>query len=242
MSALICCIIWFATVSAQEKRTYKLSATIEKKLATDTTPWKNTMASYEYSYSGNYAQALSYGDSSSGYRKNAAQLSPSDSAYLARFKPIPARQYILERSAAAQITIINEAHNQPLHRTFVTGLLKELYQQGYRYLGIETLGYADTLLQQRKYALDTTGYYSFEPQFGNMIREALQLGFVLFPYETEVAGHNGKEREIDQANNIVRFMKQHTDGKYLIYCGYAHVIEGPVRGWEKAMAGRLKEY
>lgn len=235
-------ILLSVSIHAQEKRKYKLSAAIEQYLATDTMPWKNTMASYDYSYSGHYQQALAYADSMFGFRKNAPRLKEEDSAYVASFKPIPALPYILEKSAKSQITIINEAHNQPLHRAFVTGLLKDLYKQGYRYLGIETLGYGDSLLHQRKYAVDTTGYYSFEPQFGNMIREALQLGFTIFPYETQVPGHNNKEREIDQASNIVNFMKQHKEGKYLLYVGYSHVIEGPVRGWEKAMAGRLKEY
>jgi hypothetical protein len=86
-----------------------------------------------------------------------------------------------------------------------------------------------------------TGFYSKEPQFGNLVREALRIGFTLFPYETNVAEHNGKPREIDQATNIARYMKEHP-GRYLIYCGYDHVIEGSHRSWGKAMAGRLKEY
>lgn len=65
----------------------------------------------------------------------------------------------------------------------------------------------------------------------------------MFGYEA-TGGENGKEREIAQARNIIRFIDQNPHGKLLIHCGHDHVIEGmpSSRAWEKAMAGRLKEY
>src|SRR5690606_16211426 len=51
-----------------------------------------------------------------------------------------------------------------------------------------------------------------------------------------------KEREIDQARNIQKMMEKYPDEKFLVYCGHGHVYEGSVNRWEKAMAGRLKEY
>ena len=239
---LAICLICCTRVLGQYERAYKLKSAIERRLMADTNPWKNMFASYDYSFSGYYRETLSFGDSTIGHIRKIPRLETPDAAYLAGFKPASARNYILHRAVAERILNINEAHHQPLHRTFVTSLLKDLCKQGYRYLGIETLGRKDTLLHQRKYPVKETGFYSFEPQFGNMIREALETGFTLFPYETENTAHDGKEREIDQAKNIVAFMQQHTKGKYLIYCGYAHVLEGPYQSWEKTMAGRLKEY
>lgn len=220
---------------------YQFLSAIDSALAHDTTPWKDQIAAFNYSFVSAYRQALSAADSQYKMLRKPLSLSVDDSIYLQQFKPVPAYKYILKRAATEQLIIINEAHHQPRHRTFVTFLLKGLYEQGYRYLGIETLGYLDSTYNECKYPVLLTGFYSKEPQFGNLIREALRIGFTLFPYETEVAEHNGKLREIDQATNIARYMKEHP-GKYLIYCGYDHVIEGPHKGWEKAMAGRLKEY
>lgn len=52
----------------------------------------------------------------------------------------------------------------------------------------------DTLLNERGYPLLSSGYYTQEPQFGNLVREALRIGYELFPYETQVRG-DGKERK-----------------------------------------------
>lgn len=229
----------------EKKAPYRLREVILTDLKHDTTPWKYEFAAEYLSCIGAYQELLAFADSAKqGYGRKPA-LSAKDSLYVHSFHPKPAREYIVQRAAKEQVIIINEAHHQPLHRTFVTSLLKDLYAQGFRYLGLETLGYRDSMLNQLKYPLQESGYYSKEPQFGNLIREALRLGFTLFSYETneEVNGgfHNGKFREIDQAKNITAFMKKHP-GKYLIHCGYAHVVEGPYPSWEKAMAGRLKEY
>ncbi|KAA3636673.1 MAG: hypothetical protein DWQ02_07875, partial [Bacteroidetes bacterium] len=55
-------------------------------------------------------------------------------------------------------------------------------------------------------------------------------------------GSNGRSREIDQAQNIQKFMEQHPDGKFLIHCGFDHALEGNHGSWGKAMAGRLEEF
>jgi hypothetical protein len=239
---LIILLLSGALLSAQSfNNPYKFLSIIDSTLAHDTTPWKEQLAAFDYSYMGAYQQALSVADSQFKMMRKAPRLSVDDSLYLQQFRPVPADKYIIRRAASEQLIIINEAHHQPLHRTFVTSLLKGLYAQGYRYLGIETLGYLDSAYNQRKYPILETGFYSKEPQFGNLVREALRIGFTLFPYETQVPEHNNTPREIDQATNIANYMKAHP-GKYLIYCGYDHVIEGPHRSWGKAMAGWLKEY
>lgn len=96
----------------------------------------------------------------------------------------PAKKYIVEKAKSEKIIIINEAHNQPLHRVFTTTLLNELYALGFRYCAIEALS-EDSLLNIDKYPKWTTGYYSAEPQFGNLIREALSIGYKLIAYEAK---------------------------------------------------------
>src|SRR5690606_17878963 len=151
---------------------------------------------------------------------------------------VNAKDYIIEQSKNSQIVIINEAHHIPKHRTFTKSLLKDLYDNGYRYLGLEAL--FDSTINERKFPIIESGYYTKEPEFGNLISEALKIGFTLFKYEAS-EGKNGKEREIEQAQNIQNFIESVPAGKVLIHCGYAHAFENDYPAWGKAMAGRLKE-
>ncbi len=141
-----------------------------------------------------------------------------------KYQLLPAKNYIINKSKNERIIIINEAHHQPLHRVFTSTLLKELFLQGYKYLALETLA-EDSLLNYNKYPIKTTGYYSSEPQYGNLIREALSIGYILVAYE-----HNGKggwdKREYEQANNIKKkTFDKDANAKVLIHCGYGHGME-----------------
>ena len=51
----------------------------------------------------------------------------------------------------------------------------------------------------------------------------------------------GMRREIEQAENIQKFIERNLLGKVLIHCGYAHAYEYDYPAWGKAMAGRLKD-
>lgn len=153
------------------------------------------------------------------------------------YTPVSAEEYLLKRAKDTEILILNEAHHFPSHRIFARKLLAGLWAQGYRYLGLEALTMVADF-KQPNYPLSSLGYYCNEPMFAHFIREALRLGFILFPYESS---KQGKERELEQATNIANFLKENTAGKTFIYCGYSHNNECEMPEWEKAMAGRLKE-
>jgi hypothetical protein len=159
---------------------------------------------------------------------------------------INAVDHIIELSSNEQIIILNEAHHYAYHRKFAQDLLIGLQKNGYKYLGVETITIHNNIkgdygkFEQPKFITKNLGYYSNEPTFANFLREAIELGFILFPYEE--LSSDGKEREIGQAKNIKEFIDSHPDGKTFIYCGYSHNFEGNMKLWEKSMAGRLKEY
>ncbi len=159
------------------------------------------------------------------------------SDFTENYSPISAQEYVLKRANDAEILILNEAHHYPSHRIFARKLLAGLWSQGYRYLGLEALSMVPDF-KQPIYPLSSLGYYCNEPTFANFIREAIGLGFILFPYESS---KQGKEREIEQAKNIASFIEENKEGKTLIYCGYSHNYECEMQVWEKAMAGRLTE-
>lgn len=216
---------------------YGLIAHIRTAIEKDTTEWKYQSGAVNFSFVGDYKNALKGWDKAMP-KKNYIPTA-SDSLLLQSANVLNAKEYILKRSKKEKVVIINEAHHNPRHRTFTKSLLEDLYKNGFRYLGLEAI--SDTAINKRNYAIKSSGYYTAEPEFGNLIFEAKKLGFVIFGYEASKAT-NGKEREIEQAKNIYEFMKLNQDGKYLIHCGFDHVYEGEVRMWEKAMAGRLKEY
>lgn len=216
---------------------YQFSKDITTAIEQDTVAWKYQTGAVSYSFIGDYKNTLIVWDKA--IPKSGSISTASDSLMLKSSDILNGKEYILKQSEKEQILIINEAHHNPRHRIFTTSLLEGLYKNGYRFLGLEAL--SDTLINQRKYAVQDSGFYTAEPEFGNLIYEALKLGFTVFGYEAS-NGKNGKEREIEQAENIQKFMKLHPDGKYLIHCGFDHVYENEVRNWEKAMAGRLKKF
>ena len=222
---------------------YKFNVEIFAQIEADSNPLKYQMAAMEFALKGEYQKALEQFDVSFG-------LPTSDWSDIQKdslrdlYSVKPAMESIIDLAEDYKITIINEAHHDSRHRVFTTSLLKDFYDLGYRHLGLEALGngeYLDSTLNERKYPVLSTGYYTKDPHFGNMIREALDLGFNVFAYET-TSDLNFKEREISQAQNIVAEMEKYPNDKFLIHCGFDHATEGSHRSFEKAMAERLKEY
>lgn len=216
---------------------YKFTKQIREDLEISKEPWKYQVAAWDYSYIGEYEEMLKTWDQEhDGEREvNQALLD----SFTTNFERVTARDFIVSQADSTQIVIINEAHHQPLHRVFTAELLADLYGKGYRYLGLETLQKSDTELNSRGYPIFSSGTYSIEPQFGNLIRGALAMGYTLFAYESD---GNGTEREIGQAKNIQSQFQKDSTSKYLIHCGFAHAAEGEYKSWGKAMAGRVQEF
>jgi len=214
---------------------YKFSEDIEND--TDTT-YGYQRHSWDLSRIGRYGKALTFWDKdhNSNY-----QLSELDSLKFLQYKPVNAINYIISKADSFQVIMMNEAHHSSLHRHFMAQLLRELYEKGFRYFGLEALNIMDTVINVRKYPTQYSGFYIDEPVFGNLIRLALETGYVVFGYD--VQGKNGKEREIGQAENIKTIIDNDPHAKILIHAGFGHIREDENFGsWEKAMAGRFKEF
>jgi hypothetical protein len=154
--------------------------------------------------------------------------------------PRNARNFILEKAKGYHFLLLNEAHYSSQNRAFTRSLLAPLWKQGYRYLALETLGYTDTSLVRRGYPLLNTGYYTQDPTFGNLVREALALGYELVTYET-TQQHDGTLRDYDQALHIYQqTWQQDTVGKVLVHAGYGHIVEQKSPGYNP-MGSQLKE-
>lgn len=164
----------------------KISA-LESKIITDTLEQiyhleEDCREDFEFSRIGLYNKAIDKACSSEALEK----LSVEDSIdFFTKFKPVLAIDHILKKTRNEKAVFINEAHHMPQHRAFTTLMLKSLYKQGFRYFGIETLSYQDvTRLNETKYPSIYSGYYATEPIYGDLIRQAIAIGFNVFPYES----------------------------------------------------------
>ena len=155
-------------------------------------------------------------------------------------RPVSALEHIVNTAKNFHFTLINEAHYSSQNRAFTKELLQPLWEEGYRYLALETLGYTDPTLIERGYPTLSTGYYTKDSNFGNMVREAIKIGYQVIPYETQNPP-DGTLRDRDQANNIFRqtFQKDKL-GKVLIHAGYSHISEMGDKGYEP-MGYQLKK-
>ena len=191
-------------------------------------------AAQYFSYIGQYQKALSV-PNEVPLEWDFDTLTQDDIDYLTEFKSINAAQAIIEQAEKEQIIMVNEAHHKPLHRVFTRSLLKGLYDQGFRYFGLEAISnpdaappqFRDTLFRERGYPLNSpvSGSYVTEPQMANLIREAHQLGYTLFGYDKF-----SKTREIDQASYISKILEKDPEAKILIHCGWYHLLEKENRG------------
>ena len=140
---------------------------------------------------------------------------------------------IIENS---RVIMLNEMHFNPHSRAFVISWLEKCYENGYRYLAAETLSEKDTLLNERRTPLlRTTGFYSDEPVFGDLLRIALNMGYTLVPYES----YDFYKREEGQADNLINnILDKDPEAKFLLLGGMGHITER--RGWNM-MGGYFKE-
>ncbi|WP_157974587.1 hypothetical protein [Lewinella sp. IMCC34183] len=159
---------------------------------------------------------------------------------LADYRLVDAEAYIAEAARDKNLLIITEAHTKPQHRVFTRCLLDELYVAGYRHLGLENVLPAhagtrsepfDTLLQARGYPVQSaaSGIYPSEPEYANLLRHALDLGFQLFAYERN--GSSDSERDLQQAEHIVAYQQAHPGEKIVCHGGWSHAVETRTEKW-----------
>lgn len=224
------------------KTEYKLSSSIEDKVAKDTISWKYQISASDYATKGDYKNALIHWDLAMGTSEKDFTKFQIDSVNQ-KYLKVKATDYIIEQAKKNQLVIIDEAHLNSSHRVFTKSLVQKLFDNGYINLGLEALGngqYLDSTLNIRKHPILITGHYIQDPQLGDLVRTALEIGYNDFAYE-QTTYSNGKPREMEQAKNIQKVIQNKPNEKYLIHCGFDHALEGDYNSWEKAMAGRLTE-
>jgi hypothetical protein len=143
-------------------------------------------------------------------------------------------------AADRRVVMINEAHHDAHTRLLTLRLLPRLRALGFTHLAIEALVDDGDTLRQRGYPTVRSGTeYLREPVYGEIVREALRLGYVLVPYD--LAGGEGDDREAKQARALYEnVLAGHPKARLLVHAGYAHIDKAPGRlGRVVPMAARL---
>jgi hypothetical protein len=134
---------------------------------------------------------------------------------------------VAKMATQRQIVMVNEAHHDAHTRELTLQLLPRLRALGFRYFAVEALADKDPGLIQRGYATDASGTeYLMEPLYGEIIRQAIKLGYILVPYDPESAALN--DRDTQQARTLYEsvFAKD-PQAKLFVHAGYSHIDKAP---------------
>ncbi len=146
-----------------------------------------------------------------------------------------AKEYLKPKAKEHEITFLNDSPLYPQTRIFARSILKDYWDAGYRFLGVEAFTNLGENYTQYNFPSINAGQLTDEPLFGELVREAIKLGYTLFSFQpsaqeilkaNNIIRKTGKEtklKKVEAANwakamNINRKMIKSDEGKYLIYC------------------------
>jgi len=141
-----------------------------------------------------------------------------------------------------RLVMVNEAHHDGHTRELTLLLLPRLRAAGFTYFAAEAIDKRDASLAERGYPITTSGSeYIHEPLYGDIVREAIRLGYIIVPYEADDATPQG--RESGQARNLYeQVFARDPKAKLFVHAGYAHIDKQRGRiGAVKPMAMQLSK-
>ncbi|SFS04570.1 hypothetical protein SAMN05216570_1877 [Dyella sp. OK004] len=158
------------------------------------------------------------------------------------WQAVDAAEAIARLAAERRVVMVNEAHHDAHTRQLTLALLPRLRALGFTHFALEALGDRDETLAARGYPTWSSGSeYMHEPVFGEIVRKAIALGFIIVPYDADSDTAQG--RESGQARNLYqRVLTGHPEARLFVHAGYAHIDKTKGRlGDASPMAAQLKE-
>jgi len=163
--------------------------------------------------------------------------------FLGSVEPEPAVAALVAAAEGRRFVMLNEEHRSSRQRAFAHRLLEPLRAAGFTHLALETLMEDSAALAARGYPTVTSGIYTRDPLLGDLVRRALELGFVVVGYEAPVAERMPRpddtspldainRREAGQARRLFdQTLAQDPDARVLVYAGRDHIAEAEADGW-----------
>lgn len=158
------------------------------------------------------------------------------------FQAQEASKVILSQTAQEKVVIFNEDHSNPENRILFGSLLEDFKKQGFTAIAFEALGYEQPQFHGNV-PLQKAGFYTWEPEFGNLLRKAKDLDFEMYAYEdstqNSLQGMKAlNHRDSIQTENLMKIHQKHP--KLLVFAGHGHIEETHSGEWKK-MAQRFQE-
>lgn len=138
------------------------------------------------------------------------------------FKLFNAEDYIIKKSEDYDVILFNEKHTNTEQRVFLNQLILNLYKKGYKNFAIETLDNTKNNSILNEFNL-LSGYYTREYNFANLVKNAMNLGMNIIPYEDNLDCETSKCRDSIQALNI--FNKTKNGEKTIVFGGGSHTYK-----------------
>ena len=126
-----------------------------------------------------------------------AKSSTGTSSSLKEYKPVSAIQHLNEVIKDQRLVFINDSPIHPQTRILTKELLGVLSDKGFTHLAIEAFSNTNERIDRIGYPTINMGNYTDEPLFGELIREAIGLGF-------QVVSFSPTSVEIERAKKIVQ--------------------------------------
>ena len=178
-------------------------------------------------------QLLATVDSELGLYNEAVMSFPFDNRIAPpRVTPLPmpdqwqaedAAAAIAKLAATRHIVMANEAHHDAHTRELTLALLPRLRALGFQYFAVEALSPKDTELMHRGYVTEASGSeYLLEPLYGEIVRQAIQLGYTIVAYDPEHV--SVADRDSAQARLLYeKVFAKDPQAKLFVHAGYSHI-------------------
>ncbi|GLP98036.1 hypothetical protein [Paraferrimonas sedimenticola] len=177
--------------------------------------------SWRYSRAGLHHKAIKAMDATFGQDKG-------EISQLKDYVAKPAVPMLLELAGDYHIVMVNEAHHNAQHRVLTYRLLDELWAKGFRFFAAEALTPECEQELNKGYVTANCGLYPQEPIFANLIGKALDMGFKVLSYDSDLPNitNTTNERETNAASVIQRkVFLENPNAKVIIHVGFAHINE-----------------
>ncbi len=155
-----------------------------------------------------------------------------------------AKDWLLHQARDRRVVMFNENHYRTGARALVLELLPKLRELGFTHVGFE----AFSVLEQATHD-PANGFYTHEPLFAGLVRQAHALGFEIFGYETSESAPEGADmqeqiafREQAQADNLMAAVDEAGEqARFVVFAGWSHIAKQPLPGDQRWMAARFME-
>ncbi len=155
------------------------------------------------------------------------------------FTVTPWKDSMIRIAAEQRLVLIMEAHTVTEHRAWIEQTLAPFRAAGFTHYFAETIAEPGLTLRTRGYPTPTTGFYTLDPRFGNLVRTAIRLGFEVGGYDSLHSDFDGREER--QAATLAARFASRPDTRMVVHAGHGHVFKHEVRNIGRYMASRLWE-